>query len=112
MICNSVGRINIDIGIRVNRRMNRVRGEAMLYCFSKRLEKHNDIMIGLILNIEKLKSKNTELLNAQEIIIKQKRIIRSLKSELKNELTKQTIDEDESLSSWSDDSLVEHSYWT
>jgi len=84
----------------------------MLYCFSKRLEKHNDIMIGLILNIEKLKSKNTELLNAQEIIIKQKRIIRSLKSELKNELTKQTIDEDESLSSWSDDSLVEHSYWT
>lgn len=112
MICNSVGRINIDIGIGTNRRMKRVRGESMLYSFSIRLEKHNDIMIGLILNIERLKSKNTELLNAQEIIIKQKRIIRSLKSELKNELTKQTIDEDESLSSWSDDSLVEHSYWT
>lgn len=110
MSCQSVSRINIEVGMGDKFRRSRTKGETMLYYLSKRLEIQNDKEEELMLNIERLKGKNLELLDAQQLIIKQKMIIRSLKRELRNELNK-TI-EDDTLSSWSDDSLPEESHWT
>ena len=110
MTGQSVSRINIEVGKGCNLRRSRTNGETMLYYLSKRLEIQNDKKVELMLNIDRLKGKNMELLNAQEVIIKQKMLIRSLKRELKNELNK-TIEED-TLSSWSDGSLPEESHWT
>ena len=110
MTGQSVSRLNIEVGMGDSIRKSRTKAESMLYYLSKRLETQNDKKEDLLLNIGRLKGKNVELLYAQQLIIKQRMIIRSLKRELKNELNKAI--EDDTLSSWSDGSLPEESYWT